>query len=225
MDAEQKPIHSGFGETTTHKVVMNRRNFALMGLAATSAALLKKSSAQEPTPSRLEEALPSAGPSAKPCSELPLSPAPPSNQKTEKLFPGFHATTLETSGAKIRVLRKGSGKPLLLLHGHPETMVTWHKIASVLAESYQVVLTDLRGYGDSSRPEGGDNHVNYSFRAMAHDQVEVMHQLGHNRFFLAGHDRGGRCAHRLCLDHPDAVEKVAFLDIAPTLTMYQDQHS
>jgi len=222
MDVEQKPIHSGFGEATTPKVVMNRRTFTLMGLAAASAALVKRSSAQEPTPSHLEEALPSAGTSAKPCFELPLSPSPPSSQITEKLFPGFRAATLETSGAKIRVLTKGNGKPLLLLHGHPETMVTWHKIASALAETYKVVLTDLRGYGDSSKPAGGDNHVNYSFRAMAQDQVEVMQQLGHNPFFLAGHDRGGRTAHRLCLDHPDAVEKVAFLDIAPTLTMYQD---
>ncbi len=201
---------------------MNRRNFALLGIAAASAALSKKSSAQEPTPSRLEEVLPSSGIPAKPCSELPLSPAPPSMPMTEKLFPGFRAATLETSGAKIRVLTKGSGKALLLLHGHPETMVAWHKIASRLAESYQVVLTDLRGYGDSSRPEGGDDHANYSFRAMAQDQIEVMHQLGHDRFFLAGHDRGARVAHRLCLDHPNVVEKVALLDIAPTLTMYQD---
>lgn len=201
---------------------MNRRNFALMGLAAGSASLLKKVSAQEPTPSRLEDVLPSAAATAKPCTELPLSPAPPSRERTEKLFPGFRAATIETSGAKIRVLTKGTGRPLLLLHGHPETMVTWHKIASVLAQSYQVVLTDLRGYGDSSKPEGGENHVNYSFRAMAQDQVEVMRKLGHNRFFLAGHDRGARTSHRLCLDHPDAVEKVALLDIAPTLTMYQD---
>ena len=201
---------------------MNRRHFALMGFAAASAVVLKKTLAQEPTPSRLEEALPSSGISVKSCSELPLLPAEPIPQITEKLFPGFHATTLETSGARIRVLTKGTGKPLLLLHGHPETMVTWHKIAPALAQGYQVVLTDLRGYGDSSRPEGGDNHVNYSFRAMAQDQIEVMRQLGHERFFLAGHDRGGRAAHRLCLDHPNAVKKVAFLDIAPTLTMYQD---
>jgi haloacetate dehalogenase len=81
---------------------------------------------------------------------------------------------------------------------------------------------DLRGYGDSSKPEGGPEHKNYSFRAMALDQIEVMNQLGHKRFMVAGHDRGGRVAHRLCLDHPDAVEKVAVLDIAPTLTMYND---
>jgi haloacetate dehalogenase len=100
--------------------------------------------------------------------------------------------------------------------------VTWHKIASRLAEKYTVVLTDLRGYGDSSKPDGGDEHTNYSFRAMAVDQVEVMQQLGFARFMLAGHDRGGRVAHRLCLDYPNVVQKVALLDIAPTLTMYNE---
>jgi haloacetate dehalogenase len=119
-------------------------------------------------------------------------------------------------------LTKGDGPPLLLLHGHPETLVTWHKIASALAEHYSVVLTDLRGYGDSSKPPGGENHADYTFRAMAQDQVEVMRQLGHTRFSIAGHDRGGRVAHRMCLDHPRVVERVAFLDIAPTLTMYND---
>jgi hypothetical protein len=102
---------------------------------------------------------------------------------------------LKTSGATIRVLTKGDGPPLLLLHGHPETHVTWHKIASRLAEKYTVVLPDLRGYGDSSKPDGGDNHINY-FRAMALDQIEVMQQLGFARFMVAGHDRGGRV-----LDH------------------------
>jgi haloacetate dehalogenase len=128
---------------------------------------------------------------------------------------------LKTSGATIRVLTKGDCPPLLLLHGHPETHVTWHKIASRLAEKYTVVLPDLRGYGDSSKPDGGDNHINY-FRAMALDQIEVMQQLGFAKFMVAGHGRGGGGAHRLCLDHPDAVQKVAFLDIAPTLTMYND---
>jgi haloacetate dehalogenase len=110
---------------------------------------------------------------------------------------------------------------LLLIHGHPETHLTWHKIATALAEEYTVVLPDLRGYGDSSKPGYSEDHRNYSFRAMALDQVEVMRQLGHERFLVAGHDRGGRVAHRLCLDHPDVVEKVALLDVAPTLTMYE----
>lgn len=98
----------------------------------------------------------------------------------------------------------------------------WHKIAPTLAESYSVVLADLRGYGDSSKPPGGKDNSDYTFRAMAQDQVDVMRQLGHARFSVAGHDRGGRVAHRMCLDHPGVVERTALLDIVPTLTMYND---
>jgi haloacetate dehalogenase len=157
-----------------------------------------------------------------PSSGIPDMPAPPSNRTSHEIFPGFKSEYLKTEGAVIRVLFKGDGPPLLLLHGHPETHVMWHKIAGELAKTYSVVIPDLRGYGDSSKPEGGNRHINYSFRAMAQDNVEVMRQLGHERFFLAGHDRGGRVAHRLCLDHPAAVLKVCLLDIAPTLTMYRD---
>lgn len=157
-----------------------------------------------------------------PCSQLPELPAAPSPEVSEKLFPGFTAEYVKTSGASIRVLRKGEGPPLLLIHGHPETHVTWHKIAADLSRDYSVVVPDLRGYGDSSKPEGGERHVNYSFRAMAQDQVETMRHFGHERFLVAGHDRGGRVAHRLCLDHPESVLKVCVMDIAPTLTMYAD---
>jgi haloacetate dehalogenase len=140
----------------------------------------------------------------------------------EKLFPGFEARDLQTGGATIHCLSKGSGPPLLLLHGYPQTHVIWHKIANRLSERYTVVLTDLRGYGDSSKPDGGPRHENYSFRAMAQDQVDVMRQLGYPNFFLAAHDRGGRVAHRMCLDHPEALRKVCIMDIAPTLTMYRE---
>jgi haloacetate dehalogenase len=204
---------------------MDRRTFSLMGLGTAAAALLGSSSAQTglvPSPSNLEQDLRSPLPGPAPGTDLPRLPAPPSDQVSRELFPGFSSQFLKTSGATIRVLTKGDGPPLLLLHGHPETHVTWHKIASRLAEKYTVVLPDLRGYGDSSKPDGGDNHINYSFRAMALDQIEVMQQLGFARFMVAGHDRGGRVAHRLCLAHPDAVQKVALLDIAPTLTMYND---
>jgi len=177
---------------------------------------------QAPSPGTLEELLPSPLPGPSACAELPDLPSPPSDEMSQKLLPGFRSQWLKTSGATIRVLTKGEGPPLLLLHGHPETHVTWHKIAPDLAKDYTVILPDLRGYGDSSKPEGGAEHENYSFRAMATDQVETMRQLGHMRFFVAGHDRGGRVAHRLCLDHPEAIEKAAFLDIAPTLTMYND---
>jgi haloacetate dehalogenase len=138
------------------------------------------------------------------------------------LFAGFLTDDILTTGARIRTLRAGSGPPLLLLHGYPQTHVIWHKIAGRLAERFSVVLTDLRGYGDSSKPEGGDRHQNYSFRAMAQDQLEVMRHLGHQHFYVGSHDRGARTAHRLCLDHPDTVRKVCFMDIVPTLRMYRD---
>ena len=104
---------------------------------------------------------------------------------TESLFPGFEVEQVQTCNAKIHTLRKGDGPPLLLLHGYPQTHVIWHKIAGRLAEKFSVVLTDLRGYGDSSKPDGGTRHENYSFRAMAQDQVEVMRHCGHGKFFIA----------------------------------------
>jgi haloacetate dehalogenase len=141
--------------------------------------------------------------------------------KPEAFFPGFSAEMVRTTGTTIHVLRKGAGRPLLLLHGYPETHVTWHKVAPELAERFSVVVPDLRGYGDSGKPQGGERHENYSFRAMAQDQVDVMRHYGHERFLVAAHDRGARVAHRLCLDHPESVEKVCLMDIAPTLTMYR----
>jgi haloacetate dehalogenase len=139
---------------------------------------------------------------------------------SENFLPGFKTRDIETAGVRIHVATAGSGPPLLLLHGHPQTHLTWHKIAPRLAERYTVVATDLRGYGDSAKPEGGERHVNYSKRAMAADQVEVMKVLGFDRFALVGHDRGGRVAHRMALDHSDKVERIAVFDIAPTATMY-----
>ena len=204
---------------------MNRRHFTAFALAATSAGLFETATAQnatEPSPENLQRDLPSTAPGPSPCTALAELPAPPSDALSEKLFPGFRSQYVKTSGASIRVLTKGDGPPLLLLHGHPETHVTWHKVASALAQHYSIVLPDLRGYGDSSKPAASEDHADYSFRAMAEDQVQVMQHLGHTRFKVAGHDRGGRVAHRLCLDHPDAVEKVALLDIAPTLTMYNE---
>jgi haloacetate dehalogenase len=136
------------------------------------------------------------------------------------LFPGFKQSFVRTSGATINTLIGGAGPPLLLLHGHPESHVTWHKTAPRLAEEFTVVVTDLRGYGDSSKPDGGDNHINYSKRAMGDDQVEVMQALGFGKFQAVGHDRGARVLHRMMLDHPDAVTRGVVLDIAPTDKMY-----
>lgn len=139
---------------------------------------------------------------------------------TDPFLPGFTSRSFDTPGARIHAAVGGNGPPLLLLHGHPHTHVTWRKVAPGLAERFTVVAPDLRGYGDSAKPDGGDNHVNYSKRAMAADQVDVMRRLGFDRFAVVGHDRGGRVAHRMALDHPGAVERVAVFDIAPTATMY-----
>src|SRR6266700_2683717 len=131
------------------------------------------------------------------------------------LFPGFKHLDMRTKGAIIRVRHGGSGPPLLLLHGYPNNHVLWYAVAARLAERYHVVLADLRGYVDNSLPEPGPNHINYSFRAMAEDMIEVMANLGHQRFFLAGNDRGARTSHRLCLDHPDRVMRLCILDNLP----------
>ncbi len=131
------------------------------------------------------------------------------------LFPGFDTRRIQTSGATINVLRGGSGPPLLLIHGYPQTHAEWHRIAPRLAERFTVVMTDLRGYGDSSKPPDGENHAGYSKRAMALDQVEVMRALGFPRFAVVGHDRGARVTWRLAVEHPDAVTRAAVLDIVP----------
>jgi haloacetate dehalogenase len=137
------------------------------------------------------------------------------------VFEGFEKRRVVTTGAEINLRLGGRGQPLLLLHGSPQTHVMWHKIAPALAESFTVVAADLRGYGDSSKPPGGENHENYAKRAMAQDQVEVMAALGFERFAVVGHDRGARVTHRMALDHPERVAKAAVLDICPTKTMYE----
>ena len=137
-------------------------------------------------------------------------------------FENFTVEDIATRGTTIHTLRRGAGPPLLLLHGYPQTHFIWHKVADRLSQQYSVVLTDLRGYGDSGKPEGGARHENYSFRAMAQDQLDVMRHLGHETFFVASHDRGARTTHRMCLDHPQAVRKVCFMEIVPTLQMYRD---
>jgi len=137
------------------------------------------------------------------------------------MFEGFERRRIATSGAEINLVVGGSGPPLLLLHGWPQTHVQWHRIAVPLAERFTVVCTDLRGHGDSSKPPGGERQINYSKRAMALDQIEVMEALGFARFALAGHDRGARVGFRLALDHPERVTRLALLDIAPTLTVLE----
>jgi len=133
-----------------------------------------------------------------------------------ELFPGFALDEVDVGEAVLRVRRGGSGPPLLLLHGHPQTHVMWHAIASSLAERFTVVAPDLRGYGDSSKPPTSETHEPYSKRAMAKDQRELMRLLGFDRFSVCGHDRGARCAYRLALDQPEAVDRLAVLDVVPT---------
>jgi haloacetate dehalogenase len=132
------------------------------------------------------------------------------------MFDDFELTVIDTGEARIRVRHGGTGPPLLLLHGHPQTHLMWHKVAPRLAQDFTVVATDLRGYGGSSKPPTTPDHAPYSKRAMARDQVAVMQQLGFEEFFVAGHDRGARCAYRMALDHPERVRRLAVLDIVPT---------
>jgi haloacetate dehalogenase len=133
---------------------------------------------------------------------------------------GFERERVETPEAEIEVVRGGEGPPVLLLHGYPQTHAMWHLVAPKLAEDFTVVATDLRGYGDSSKPFGEEDHSTYSKRAMAVDQVGVMDSLGFDSFAVVGHDRGGRVGHRLALDYPERVAKLAVLDIVPTRHVY-----
>jgi haloacetate dehalogenase len=137
------------------------------------------------------------------------------------VFDGFELLTVDAGEATIRLRRGGSGPPLLLLHGHPQTHAMWHAVAPRLAGDFTVVAADLRGYGESSKPPTRPDHEPYSKRAMARDQVAVMDALGFERFHVCGHDRGGRCAYRLALDHPERVLKLAVLDIVPTAEMWR----
>jgi len=132
------------------------------------------------------------------------------------MFSGFEEVDIELPTARIHAKVGGHGEPLLLLHGYPQTHVMWHAIAGELAKSYRVIVADLRGYGDSLAKNG-----DFTFRAMAQDQVSVMHQLGHSSFHVIAHDRGARTAHRMVLDHPDDVRSVALLDILPTLDVWR----
>jgi haloacetate dehalogenase len=141
---------------------------------------------------------------------------------TKQLFPGFEQRSVEVGdGMAIAAVVGGAGPPLLLLHGHPQTHAIWHRVAPVLAERHTVVAADLRGYGDSSKPAGTADHANYSKRVMAQDQLALMRSLGFETFDVLAHDRGARVAHRLAVDHPEAVRRLVLLDIAPTLAMYE----
>ena len=137
------------------------------------------------------------------------------------MLESFEKFEVTRDGVRLSGRRGGRGKPLLLLHGHPQSHVMWHRVAPRLAEDHSLVMLDLRGYGDSSRPDAGDASAAYAKREMARDSLAVMRELGYDRFGVLAHDRGARVAHRLAADHPDAVDRMMLLDIAPTLSMYQ----
>ena len=137
------------------------------------------------------------------------------------LFQDLVQQTRRANGIDIHLRLGGNGPPLLLLHGFPQTHVIWHKVAPELARRYTLVMPDLRGYGDSEKPPSAVDHAPYSKRTMALDAVELMRLLGFEQFFVCGHDRGGRVAHRLAVDHPQCVSRLMVLDISPTLAMYE----
>jgi len=138
------------------------------------------------------------------------------------LFPGFARKRIAVDGSLVNGVVGGSGPPLLLLHGFPQCLAMWARTAPILAQRFTVVCADLRGYGDSAKPRCVPGNLNYSFRSMAADQLGLMRALGFERFHLVGHDRGGRTAHRLALDHPEAVISLAVLDIVPTYAMFME---
>ncbi|MFM0550804.1 alpha/beta hydrolase [Paraburkholderia sediminicola] len=137
------------------------------------------------------------------------------------MFEGFTDASAEVDGIRINAIRGGTGPALLLLHGHPQTHAIWHKVAPTLAQHFTLIAADLRGYGDSGKPQGTYDHGNYSKRRMAADQVALMRAQGFDRFAVIGHDRGGRVAARMALDHPQTVTRLVTLDVAPTLAMYE----
>ncbi|WP_320036296.1 alpha/beta hydrolase [Halarcobacter sp.] len=134
----------------------------------------------------------------------------------------FKEDKLHLDDVTINYKHAGVGKALLLIHGYPQTHTMWHKVADELANSFYIVCPDLRGYGDSSKPKGLENHENYSKKTMAKDMIELMQHLGYDEFFVAGHDRGARVTHRLCLDYPKNILKACVMDIAPTYHMFKN---
>ena len=136
------------------------------------------------------------------------------------MFDNFESSKIALEEVDINYVQGGSGAPVLLLHGYPQTHVMWHKIANQLATQFTVVASDLRGYGDSSKPETDETHSPYSKRSTGNDQIQLMQALGFNEFYLVGHDRGGRVGHRMALDHPEVIKKLVVMDIAPTYSMY-----
>jgi len=136
-------------------------------------------------------------------------------------FDGFELTTVPVQAGCVRLRIGGSGPPLLMLHSNPQTHAMWHAVAPQLAQAFTVICPDLRGYGGSHKPPATADHLPYAKREMARDMVQLMDHFGYQRFLLCGHDRGGRVAHRLALDHAERIEKLCVLDIVPTLEHFE----
>src|SRR5579863_6335697 len=194
-----------------HDMKMTRRGILQQAAVASGAAALAgKANAQGP-----------GGRGPGPAGPAPEPVSLPDTQAWKRLYPeSFRNERIKTSGAEINTVIGGSGPPLLLFHGAPDSLITWRTIAPDLAKDYTLVMCDLRGYGDSSRPEDKPDHSQQSKRPMALDGVEVMEHLGFRQFRMVGHDRGGRVGRRMALDHPDRVLKLAVLDIVPAHYLY-----
>jgi haloacetate dehalogenase len=193
-------------------------------MSLTRRDLLRHTSALAAASVTARSGIAAAGQTSPPRAASQSSPATPAagaaGGDTTRFFPGFKSFKVQTAGAMINGVIGGSGPPILLLHGAPQTHVSWRLVAPKLAATRTVIVPDLRGYGDSSKPADVPDHSNYSKRAMALDQVEVMKHFGFDRFPVIGQDRGGRVTHRLVLDHPDTVTHAAVLDIVPTHYLY-----
>src|SRR5262245_40655559 len=197
-------------ESESIETEVNRRSLVHALAAGAAAASIATPSAAQPASVVMEAT----------AADYVRDPTRWGSAEVAALFPGFKHLDMRTKGAIIRLRHGGSGPPLLMLHGHPVNHVSWYKIAARLAQRYHVVCADLRGYGDSSLPEPGPNGINYSFRVMSEDVLDIMEQLGHRQFYLIGHDRGARLSHRLCLDHPERVLKVSLIDGLPTYHVF-----
>ena len=187
---------------------MNRRELFRQAAAMAAASAIVRQDASAQTPAPAAPAQPAAPATAQQAGEI------------SRFVPGFTVSKVKTSGTTIHVVKGGQGPPLLLLHGAPQSHITWRLVAPELAKRYTVVVPDLRGYGDSGKMPDTPDHAGYSKRAMALDHVEVMKHFGFDRFPVVGQDRGGRVAHRMALDHADKVTKIAVLDIVPTYYLY-----
>jgi pimeloyl-ACP methyl ester carboxylesterase len=195
-----------------------RRNLLQSSVLAAGAAALLTQELKSQAPAAAGAGKGRGGGAAKGPDPIPVLDRKPA---WPTLFPaGFKNERVKTSGAEINVLVGGNGPPVLFMHGAPQSLCTWHLVAPEIMKSYTMVMTDHRGYGDSSKPDDQPDHSSMSKRPMALDGVEVMKHFGYERFAVVGHDRGGRVGHRMARDHADKVTKLLMIDIVPAYYLY-----